>query len=915
MLKRCKTNIKNYLAALTVLLLSAITLNIQAKDKRDFPFFKLLTNSTDTGAPKNSANRISTDTNILIKKDSLGAAHFDSTFSDTSFVPRDSVKVITVIDTLILSKDSLDAPVNYTADDSGVLVISSKQFFLYGKATTRYNDIALDANTIAYDQSTQIVKAFGGTDTSLGVLNKPKLTQAGSESISDTIYFNMKSQRGITKNTFYKEGEMFVNAERFKKVDKEVGFGYRTRFTTCNLDTPHFAFKANKIKIINNKIAVSGPANIEIEGVPMPIYIPFGIFPLNRGRHSGLLPPQFASSQDYGLGLEGLGYYKVLNDNWDVTVKGNIYSYGGWSADLRPEYYKRYKYKGNFDLSLQKTKILNSSPESKEEFTTSKGFFITWNHTSDTRARPGTSFSANVRAGSTKFNQYVTNNAYRNYQNQLSSSITWSKTWNSGKENLSIAANHDQNNNTRLVNLRIPTVNFSATTVYPFQRKEFVGTPKWYEKLGISYNGTLLNQISFYDSAINFGHLLDTAQWGVEHRVPITLSLPPLGPVLVGPSLSYAERWYGQKIERTWNEKTNKVDTTVTKGFYAAREISVGISLNTRIFGTVNFPKSNFIKAIRHEIKPYVSLNYKPDLVSQYYKTTQIDTFGHTYEFSELDGGVIGSFSKGKFGGISFGVDNLFEMKVKDKTADTATKATKKVKLIDGLGITGGYNLIADSLNWSPFSLTMRSTLFEKINITGSASLDPYNVDSLGRRINELMWKQGKLGRLTNGGLAISTSFRSKSKDKRSEEDRISPDETLTPDEQLAQLNYVRDNPAEFVDFNIPWNVSISFSLSFSRRISPTLTDYVTTVNSSMSLNGDFSLAPKWKIGGSTYYDFKTNAIQTLTMFITREMHCWQMSINVTPVGLYKSFNITLNPKSGILRDLRINRSRFFYSQ
>src|SRR6476620_4726275 len=179
-------------------------------------------------------------------------------------------------------------------------------------------------NTIAYDQSTQIIKAFGGTDTALGVLNKPKLTQGESVSTSDTIYFNMKTQRGLTKNTFYKEGEMFVNAQRFKKVGKDVGFGYRTTFTTCNLDTPHFAFRAKKLKIINNKIAVSGPANIEFEGVPMPIYLPFGIFPLNRGRHSGLLPPQFASSQDFGLGLEGLGYYKVLNDNWDFTVRGNI---------------------------------------------------------------------------------------------------------------------------------------------------------------------------------------------------------------------------------------------------------------------------------------------------------------------------------------------------------------------------------------------------------------------------------------------------------------------------------------------------------------------------------------------------------------------------------------------------------------
>ncbi|MEP6844886.1 MAG: putative LPS assembly protein LptD, partial [Panacibacter sp.] len=684
-----------------------------------------------------------------------------------------------------------------------------------------------------------------------------------------------------------------------------------------NLDTPHFDFRAKKIKIINNKIAVTGPAYPEFEGVPMPIAIPFGIFPLNRGRHSGFLPPQFASSQDFGLGLEGLGYYKVLSDNYDITIRSNIYSYGGWSVNITPDYYKRYKYKGNFNLAIQKTKILNSSISAKEEFTTSNTFFITWSHSRDQKARPGTSFSASVRAGSTKYNQYVTNNSYTNFQNQLSSSITWSKTWNQGKYNLSVAANHDQNNNLGLINLRIPTVNFSATTLYPLQPKEFVGTPKWYQKLGVSYTGTVLNQMSVYDSAFSIQRLLDTAQWGIEHRLPISLTLPSLGPFTISPSISYSERWYGQVLNKRWDTTSFKRDSLITdiqRGFYAAREVSFGISANTRIFGTYNFPKSKGIKAIRHEVKPFISASYKPDLVSQYYKTVQIDSAGDQSTYSVFSGGVLGAYGQGKFGGISFGIDNLIEMKVKDKK-DTSASATKKIRLIDGLGVSGGYNMIADSLNWSPFSFSLRSTLFEKINITGSASMDPYGVDSFGRRINRLLWKEGKIGRLTNGSLAISTSLKSKTKDGKTDKERIPVDETLTPDEQLQQLDYVRNNPTEFVDFDIPWNVSLSFSLSFYRTVSPNLKDYITNINSNLSVNGDFSLTPKWKIGGNTYFDFKTAKIQQLSMFITREMHCWQLAINVTPVGLYRSFNITLNPKSGILRDLRINRSRFFYSQ
>lgn len=903
MLKRCKTNIKYILPFLGALLLTAITFITDAKYKLPQPFFKLLTSISDT--------TIKGDTVISpkpVKDTSI------SNTADSSMANDTSARTIT-IDTLNFSKDSIDTPIEYSAEDSGVLIIKDKQFMLYGKAKAKNGDIALDANTIIYDQATQVIKAYGGTDTSLGALNKPKLTQGGTESVSDTIAFNLKTQRGLTKNTFLKEGEMYVAAERFKKITTDAGFGYRTTFTTCNLDTPHFAFRAKKIKIINNKIAVSGPAYPEFEGVPMPVAIPFGIFPLNRGRHSGLLPPQFASSQDFGLGLEGLGFYKVLNENYDITIRSNIYSYGGWSLNITPDYYKRYKYRGNLNVAIQKTKILNSSPSAKEEFTQSNSFFVTWTHSQDAKARPGTSFSASVRAGSTKYNQYVTNNSYTNFQNQLSSSITWSKNWNQGKYNLSVAANHDQNNNLGLVNLRIPTVNFSATTIYPLQPKELIGTPKWYQKLGVSYTGTLINQMSFYDSAFSIRKILDTAMWGIDHKIPINLTLPALGPFTISPSIAYAERWYGQLIRKEWRDDGDTLVTSIQKGFYTAREVSFGISANTRIFGTFNFPKSKGLKAIRHEVKPFVSMSYKPDLVKQYYKTVQIDaTKLHYTTYSELSGGVLGAFSQGKFGGVSFGIDNLIEMKVRDKK-DTSAAATKKIRLIDGLGVTGGYNMIADSLNWSPFSFSLRSTLFEKINITGSASMDPYGVDSFGRRIDRLLWKEGKVGRLTNGSLAISTSLKSKSKDGKTQEERIPVDETLTPDEQLQQLDYVRNNPSEFVDFDIPWNVSLSFSLSFYRTLAPNLRDYITTINSNLSVNGDFSLTPKWKVGGNTYFDFKTAKIQQLSMFVTREMHCWQLAINVTPVGLYRSFNITVNPKSGILRDLRINRSRFFYSQ
>ena len=885
-----------------------ITLQNTAKGKNHKQFFKLLTDYQDTTKAKKKKDTLPPGKDTLLKiRHDTGSGRIDTTSLVDSLKPK--------IDTINISKDSLDAPVNYTAEDSGVLIIPSKQFILYGKATTDYKDMKLEANTIIYDQQTNLITAYGGSDTSHDPLNLPKLTQAGSSSISDTIRFNMKTQRGLVKNTYYQEGEMFVQARVLKKVSKDVAFGYYNRFTTCNLDTPHFAFRAKKVKIINNRFAISGPAYPEFEGVPLPIGIPFGIFPLYRGRHSGLLPPQFTSSQDFGLGLEGLGYYKVINDNWDVTTRSNIYTYGGWSLNINPKYYKRYKYNGALTLSIQKTKLLNRTGTTTDEFTTNQSFNITWSHSMDNRARPGTSFSASVNAGSTKYNTYVTNNLTRNFQNQMSSSITYGKVWGDGKYNLTVSANHNQNNNLRLVNLNVPTINFTANTFYPFQKKEQVGTPKWYEKLGIQYTGTTLSQISFYDSAVSLRKLLDTAQWGAEHNIPISLTLPALGPILLSPSISYSERWYGQKILKTWDDKNDTLLTHYQRGFFTAREVSFGLSANTRIFGTYNFGSTK----LRHEVKPFISANYKPDLAKQYYYNVRVDTGKNSIQrLSMFQGGLIGSYSEGRFGGFNFGIDNLFEMKVRDKK-DTSGEdgGYKKIRLIDGLGINGGYNFFADSLKWSPISISFRSTLFNNVNITGSTSIDPYDVDSLGRRVDKLLWKKGSLGRITSGNIALSTSLKSKSKDGKTDDQRLAEDQdqTLTPEEQQRALEYVRQNPAEFVDFNTPWDLQISFALSFSRSLSADFKKYITQINSNVSLNGNYSLTDKWKIGGNSYFDFKTRKVQTLTMFITREMHCWQLAINVTPIGPYRSFNFTINPKSGILRDLKINRSRFYYNQ
>ncbi|HYF30069.1 MAG TPA: putative LPS assembly protein LptD [Chitinophagaceae bacterium] len=830
---------------------------------------------------------------------------------DTTRRPADTLRQrIDTIDVRI-SKDSLTAPVNYTASDSVVLDVPTKKVTLYNKANVKYEDLDLTGSIITMDQPRKLVIATYTRDSLGNIVGLPRFVRGEDQFTADTIVYNIETQKGLTKNTHMQSGDIFVNSEMSKKISANEYFALRGRFTTCNLDTPHFAFRTKKMKLVTQRVAISGPIHPEFEDVPIPIYLPFGYFPISQGRHSGLLPPQFTASEQFGLGLEGLGYYKVLSEYFDVTLRSNIYSYGGWALFVSPTYRKRYRYSGNMNFTIQNSRLISEDP--KQSFVSTKTFNITWGHTMDNKARPGTSFSASVNAGSTKFNRFVANNPTRNFSNQLNSSITYSKTWDT-RYNLTMSANHQQNNVTGLVTLNLPTVAFTVNNFNPFQRKEFAGEPKWYEKLGIGLNSNLVSDASFYDSLFSFSQLIDTFSWGAQHNVPIQLSLPPLGPVQIGPSISYQERWYSRKFTRTWNQVKEKIDTTIDKGFYAARDISFGVGVSTAVFGTfANFGKNSRIKAIRHVLRPTIGINYKPDLAGKDHYSVQINKTGMTQRFSYFEGIYPGAFSEGRFGGMSFGIDNNLEMKVRSKT-DTSEAGERKIRLIDGFSINGSYNFFADSFKLSQFSMSVRSTLFDKINITGQAIFDPYEVDTLGFRVDRL--RGFGLGRLVSGGLAISTSFQSKPKEP--PKTTTTDDETgllpMTMEEQQAQLAYVRQNPAEFADFNIPWSLNLSYSLNFTKQFKPDYTGFETKVFSNISWNGDFNLTPRWKLGMNGFYDFTTSKIQTLTMYLSREMHCWQLSINVTPVGVFRSFNITINPKSGILRDLRINRTRYFYN-
>ena len=923
-----------YILASTVLaLLITVTLAIGNKMRGNQQFYKILTSDTipttpvkqkrpskikilvdkDTAQKFNEANKNLPDTGVTPIKDTSLPAIKDSSRS----VAADTIYAK-------MSKDSLDAPVTYHADDSMVLDVPGNRIILYGKkSTTKYLDNDLEAPVIIFDQKTGLVTASLKKDSAGKVISFPTLKQGESKMVSDTIGFNMKNGKGITKGTYTVQGEMFIYAERIKKINVNDFYAYRGRFTTCNLDTPHFAFVSKKIKFRNKKFAVTGPVHPEFEGVPVPIILPFGIFPLSQGRHSGLLAPTFTANDQFGLALEGLGYYKVINDNWDVTTRATLYSYGGFTSNISPRYYKRYHYQGNFSIDYNRFKY---NFKGDPDFSTNKTFNIRWTHSSDTKARPGVTFSGNINAGSSKFNSQVPNSPARNFQNQLSSSISYAKIWKDKPYNISVNASHFQNTNTKIISITLPDVTFNLNTLYPFRRKEPVGNLKWYENLGIALNSNAKSLTYFSDdttvSKLNIGkQIFNNLQWGAIHNVPISLSLPQIGPVQISPGISYSERWYQQQLFQTFDSVKNITDTAVKKGFYTARDMSFSLGLSTRIFGSFTFGKNAKVQAIRHEIRPSISLSYKPDFSGKSYYYIRHDTASHYYNRTSIySNSIYGAFGEGKFGGLSFNVDQNLQMKVRNK-ADTTAGATKKITLIDGFSFSGSYNFLRDSFRFSTFSVSARTNLFNKINITTSATLDPYQVNlKTGQPINKLVWSnKASLGRLASASISLSTQFQGGDQSKKKPVVQNNPNQLINQntgmplDEYETEAAYIANNPAEFTDFSLPWSLSFSYSLQFSKIYQLSRQGFVNNLDQNINWNSSLKLTEKWQLGINGYYNITQKQLGTLSLSIAREMHCWQMSINISPVGRYRFFNISISPKSGLLRDVKVNRTRNFY--
>lgn len=834
---------------------------------------------------------------------------------------EDSLQAIRLKD--LEKKSDLKTSITYKAEEYMLLDLETKTLYLHKAGALKYDQMTLDADSLAVNWDINQIYADGLLDSTGKKIGRPLFAENEQSYNADRMSYNFKTKRGLVQMARTKQDENYIIGEYVKKQDDSTYYIRNGKFTSCDLEHPHYYIKSSKLKVIPRSKIITGPLMLVIEDFPLPLVVPFGFFPNQTGHRSGLVMPTYGESADRGFFLRNGGYYFAISDHVDLLVRGDIFSKGGYRLELGSAYNKRYRYQGNFQVEYGVQKF-GERDDPEGFFKLQKNFWVKWSH--DQTITPQAKLTANVSAGSSGFLGQNSYNEQEYLTNTLKSTVSFTQGFANSPWRFNLNLDHSQNTGTKQVTMELPNLALTRPRFFPFKGK-YASGDHWYHQIGMNYTLNVKNQISGPDSVIAdvltnpFGNVtyvnienqdtslvtqsaLDYFNNGISHVIPISTQLNLFKYINIQPSFNYKEYWYFRTRTYYWDQNEEKVDYKDNLGFAAARDFNFNVSASTRIYGLFG-GKGKRQTTVRHTFQPNTSYTYRPDFSDArwgFYQQIQKDTTGETDRFNRFSGGIMSSPGRGQQQTVSLGLNNILEMKyIKRRNPEDTTQVKDpytRITLLDALGLNTSYNFAADSLKLAPLSFIARTNfLNNKFNFQLTGNFDPYAVNAEGVRIDTFRYAlNGNVGRISNLNFTFNTTLAAKNKtapmEKRAKD--------ATP-EELSDLRLYRDL---YVDFNVPWRLSLSANLIY--RNSGIRRDTTFTVN----MSGDVNLTPKWKLGYTTGYDFKQKDFSYTSVSIYRDLHCWEMSLTWIPFGLRKSYNFSINVKSSTLKDLKLTKRR-----
>ncbi|HEX2976912.1 MAG TPA: putative LPS assembly protein LptD, partial [Bacteroidales bacterium] len=766
--------------------------------------------------------------------------------------------------------NTIESQVLYSTGQTGYIRrdIVRKKVVLVKDAKVNYGEIEIKADSILIDMQANTLFAIGRPDTSGKIAGKPVFKEGTQEIAADNLLYNFKTKRAVARNIETKQDQGLLHSQITKLLEDGTSNIAKSTYSTCEADTPHFYINLPKAKIYPGKKIISGPGNLVLEGIPLPLFLPFGYFPIQTKKAaSGILIPRIGQENLRGYSLTDGGYYFAISNYFDLALRGNVYSNGSWIANVQTNYNRLYRYSGNLNFSYAYNV---AGHKGLPDYNAQYNYKLGWTYNQDQKASPGSRFSASVNMSSSAYDR---NNSYQVQEHvttQRQSSISYSKTWEGTPFNFSISANHSQDVRRKTVFLNLPKANFNMSRIFPFKSRNSTGSSKWYEEIQFSYTASLDNRINTYDSLLFTRQALRNSQYGFSHEIPLSLQIRPFRNFSISPALTYTGVVFGQKIARSWVRNTENVFGTVTdttRGIFYGQALnpSISASFNPQIFGTYQFtnPDSR-VQAIRHVIKPSIGFSYIPSLkglsTPDMYRQVQVDTLGYWLgkvnpsgsrdQYSVYEGNIYSTPALSqRSGNISFNLVNLVEAKVFAKN-DTTGKP-KKIKIIDNFGISTSYNIFADKFKWAPVSMGARTTLANNINISANGSFTLYGMNDKGEMTETFALKEnGKLMRLTNFGTSVDLSVSDLLSGKKDKNKSSATPNALTGGVQqgnqpnagdISQPNQgagLRDAYG-YTKFDVPWTMNLSYSVNYVKN------GLKSSVMQALSMSGSVSVTKK----------------------------------------------------------------------
>ena len=795
-----------------------------------------------------------------------------------------------------------------------------KKIYMYDGAELYYQDVELKSGIIVLDYKKNEVSA-GRIIDSLGNLSQAPFFKQGSDEVyPDSLRFNFKTKKAIIWNSRSDQEGMNVKASATKKQNDSVYYLKNAKITTAlDVDNPEYYIRVRTAKFVPQKKMIAGLSNLYIADVPTPIFLPFAYFPMSKKRETGFIFPTIGENFNRGYFIQNGGYYFVIIDNLDLAMLGDYYTNGSYGFRIENNYNKRYKFRGNFSFRYEN---LINGERGLPGYNKSTIFNLRWSHSKDSKSNPNSRFSSSVNLGTSSYfreslNQINTTNFLNN---TLSSSISYSRTFPKYPSvNLSLSATHSQNTRTKSVNMTLPSLTASMERIYPFVKRNAV-KKGIFQNINFQYSMRGDNRINSDDETISQKGLFYGAKSGIQHNIPISTNFKIAKHFNFSLGGNYSEVWTNQTIRKfdydLLSESVPAQDTI--NSFDRFSKYNYSASVGTTLYGVFNFKKQNRLQSIRHVLNANVSYSNQPGF-EKYYDEYIIDAFGNTRTYSRFDGGLYGTPGNRKSSSVGITLRNTVEAKVKDDEKND-DEDFKKIKILNNLNFTTNYNIVADSLNWSPVRMSTVVPLFDnKLSLNIGATFDPYALnEEKNRKINKFsINNNGPLFRMTSANMNWGYNFSSKNNKNKErnqqsnipgmnikkglDEDRNS----LIKPPELEDKKEEKSTKSDLYITEIPWTLNLRHSLTYlnnfqQREIS----------NNSIMASANVGLTPKWNINISSGYDFKNKGITYTNLGINRDLDSWEMNISWTPFGYRESWYFFIGVKSGLLRDLKYDKRR-----